>query len=340
MRFCCTKIRPCSNYCYCLAALNLFMAMFTVEGCHISSGFFLGQQPTLRFCGRAMAVGSIMGGLLAGAVTKKVRFNGSSKFLLALRCAYQRRWGLRIWGMARRLLPMAWFLWRWWFVCVAQHFYGDRADIYSKSNAMRCLESNGIRDNVLYLQSYPLGQAMAWIPLWNRWTWTGGGRGGGGHRKPADCVAARRTIKRFSENNGHAESKGEIMGSWISLGWHGLRNLLQWNQSKSICIRWLSWITIRWCPPSIGEYVERDGRFRCRRWIPVRAWRADFLWRERTSWSSIFACLNIMESSFERYLRNRIQVDVIVVTAAKKTDALVSSLHLGAVDYLVKPFFL
>lgn len=64
------------------AALNLFMAaMFTV-GLPYLVRIFLGLSSQLYgFVEGAMAVGSIMGGLLAGAVTKKVRFSGSSKFL-------------------------------------------------------------------------------------------------------------------------------------------------------------------------------------------------------------------------------------------------------------------
>ena len=56
-------------------------AMFTV-GLPYLVRIFLGLSSQLYgFVEGAMAVGSIMGGLLAGAVTKKIRFSGSSKFL-------------------------------------------------------------------------------------------------------------------------------------------------------------------------------------------------------------------------------------------------------------------
>ncbi|WP_235829121.1 MFS transporter [Christensenella intestinihominis] len=65
-----------------VAALNLFMsAMFTV-GLPYLVKIFLGLSNQLYgFVEGAMAVGSIMGGVLAGAVVKRVRFTAASRFL-------------------------------------------------------------------------------------------------------------------------------------------------------------------------------------------------------------------------------------------------------------------
>nr|WP_307757214.1 response regulator [uncultured Christensenella sp.] len=88
------------------------------------------------------------------------------------------------------------------------------------------------------------------------------------------------------------------------------------------------------------EYVERDGRFRVVGEFQCGRDALDFLAEKGADLMILDICLpeyNGIEL-LKDILRNRIQVDVIMVTAAKKTDALVSSLHLGAVDYLVKPF--